>query len=245
MTRVTFIGSGDAFGSGGRRQTCIGLSGDDQFMLVDCGTTSVLGLKSLGFDPNSVSAVVISHLHGDHFGGLPFLILDGQFSGRTQPLLVAGPPGTADRLNQTMEALFPGSAGVRRKFEIEVRELVPDGSPQQVGEAAVRGWEVEHPSGAPPLAVRVELGGVRFGYSGDTQWISALVDAARDADLFAVEAYTFSKPVRYHLDYATLRTHLSELQARQLMLTHMSADMLDRLDDVALPAAYDGLIVDL
>jgi ribonuclease BN (tRNA processing enzyme) len=78
MTKIVFVGSGDAFGSGGRRQTCIALSGGDQFMLVDCGTTSVLGLKSLGFDPNSVSAVVISHLHGDHFGGLPFLILDGQ-----------------------------------------------------------------------------------------------------------------------------------------------------------------------
>jgi ribonuclease BN (tRNA processing enzyme) len=123
VTRVSFVGSGDAFGSGGRRQTCIGLSGDDQFLLVDCGTTSVLGLKSMGVDPNSVTAVVISHLHGDHFGGLPFLILDGQFSGRTQPLLVAGPPGTQDRLAQALEVLFPGSSGMRRRFEVEVREL--------------------------------------------------------------------------------------------------------------------------
>ena len=134
-------------------------------MLVDCGTTSVLGLKSLGFDPNSVSAVVISHLHGDHFGGLPFLILDGQFSGRTQPLLVAGPPGTADRLNQTMEALFPGSAGVRRKFDVEVRELVPDGSPQQVGEAA--GTRLGGRASQRTAASRTGRAyGVRFGYSG-------------------------------------------------------------------------------
>lgn len=245
MTRVVFVGSGDAFGSGGRRQTCIALSGDNQFMLVDCGTTSVLGLKSLGSDPNSVSAVVISHLHGDHFGGLPFLILDGQFSGRTQPLLVAGPPGTQDRLVQAMEALFPGSSQVRRKFEVDVRELTPDGSPQLIGAATVRGWEVEHPSGAPPLAVRVELGGASFGYSGDTQWISALARAASDTDLFAVEAYTFSKPVRFHLDYATLLAHLTELEARQFVLTHMSADMLARLDEVELPTAHDGLVIDL
>jgi ribonuclease BN (tRNA processing enzyme) len=244
-TQVVFVGSGDAFGSGGRRQTCIGLTGDGQFMLVDCGTTSVLGLKAMGLDPNSVVAVVISHLHGDHFGGLPFLVLDGQFGGRTQPLLVAGPPGTRDRLFQTMEVLFPGSAQVRRKFDVEIRELALDGSPLPVGAATVRGWEVEHASGAPPLAVSVELGGARFGYSGDTQWTPALADAARDADLFAVEAYTFTKPVRYHLDYATLRTHLSEIQASRLVLTHMSADMLRHLDDVELPTAYDGLAIDL
>jgi ribonuclease BN (tRNA processing enzyme) len=245
VTEVVFVGSGDAFGSGGRRQTCIGLTGDDQFMLVDCGTTSVLGLKALGFDPSLVSAVVISHLHGDHFGGLPFLILDGQFSGRTQPLAVAGPPGTRDRLTQAMEVLFPGSSQVRRRFEVEVRELALDGSPQPAGAATVRGWEVEHASGAPPLAVRVDLGGVSFGYSGDTQWTPALVPAARDADLFAAEAYTFDKPVRYHLDYATLRAHLTELEARQLILTHMSSDLLRRLDDVDLPTAHDGLAIGL
>jgi ribonuclease BN (tRNA processing enzyme) len=110
VTRVAFVGSGDAFGSGGRRQTCIGLSGDDQFMLVDCGATSVLGLKALGLDPSLVSAVVISHLHGDHFGGLPFLILDGQFSGRTQPFAgsgSAGNPGPAG----------PGDGGSVSRFE--------------------------------------------------------------------------------------------------------------------------------
>jgi ribonuclease BN (tRNA processing enzyme) len=245
VTRVAFVGSGDAFGSGGRRQTCIGLSGDDQFMLVDCGATSVLGLKALGLDPSLVSAVVISHLHGDHFGGLPFLILDGQFSGRTQPLLVAGPPGTQDRLVQAMEVLFPGSSQVRRKFQVEVRELTPDGSPQPVGAATVRGWEVEHASGAPSLAVRVELGDASFGYSGDTQWTPALVHAARDTDLFAAEAYTFSKPVRYHLDYATLSAHRAELETRQLILTHMSSDMLSHLDEADLPAAHDGLSINL
>jgi ribonuclease BN (tRNA processing enzyme) len=149
VTQIVFVGSGDAFGSGGRRQTCIGLTGDDQFMLVGCGTTSVLGRKTMGLDPNLVSAVVISHLYGDHFGGLPFLILDGQFSGRTQPLLVAGPPGTRDRLTQAMELLFPGSSQIRRRFEVKVRELALDSSPQPLGAATVRGWEVDHASGAP------------------------------------------------------------------------------------------------
>jgi ribonuclease BN (tRNA processing enzyme) len=243
--RVRFAGSGDAFGSGGRWQTCIHVSGEGQVVLVDCGATSLTALKAQGLDPGAVDTVAVTHLHGDHFGGLPFLILDGQFSHRARPLRVAGPPGIAARLAEAMEVLFPGSSQVRRRFEVEVTELRPDGAPASLGAAVVRGWEVVHASGAPPLALRVELGGRGFGYSGDTQWTAALAEAARGTDLFAVEAYTFDRPVRYHLDYQTLRAHLSEIEAQRVVLTHMSADMLARLADADIPAAYDGMTSDV
>jgi ribonuclease BN (tRNA processing enzyme) len=243
--KIRFVGSGDAFGSGGRWQTCIQVSGNDQTLLVDCGATSLVALKAQGIDPSAIGAVAISHLHGDHFGGLPFLILDGQFAHRTAPLLIAGPPGTADRLARAMECLFPGASSVHRRFEVEVNELVPDGRPVELGGATVRGWEVEHASGAPSLALRVNLGQASFGYSGDTEWTAALATAAAGADLFAAEAYTYARPIRYHLDYQTLRAHLPELGAQRVMLTHMSGDMLSRLADAELPAAYDGLTVDL
>jgi ribonuclease BN (tRNA processing enzyme) len=67
--RVRFVGSGDAFGSGGRWQTCIHLSGAGQVLLVDCGATSLTALTAQGLDPNEVDAVAVTHLHGDHFGG--------------------------------------------------------------------------------------------------------------------------------------------------------------------------------
>ncbi|MGO8957893.1 MAG: MBL fold metallo-hydrolase [Streptosporangiaceae bacterium] len=243
--RVRFVGSGDAFGSGGRWQTCIHLAADGQVLLVDCGATSLVALKAQGLDPNTVGAVAVTHLHGDHFGGLPFLILDGQFSRRSEPLLVAGPPGIRRRLAESMEILFPGSASARRRFPVQVTELAPDGTPAALGMASLRGWEVEHACGAPPLALRVDLGSVSFAYSGDSQWTPALAEAARGADLFAVEAYTFDRPIRYHLDYQTLRAHLTEIHAERIVLTHMSAAMLSRLTDAELPAAYDGMITDL
>jgi ribonuclease BN (tRNA processing enzyme) len=243
--RVWFAGSGDAFGSGGRMQTCIHVAGGEQVLLVDCGATSLVALKAQGLDPNAVDAVAVTHLHGDHFGGLPFFILDGQFSRRSTPLLVAGPPGIRARLEKAMETLFPGSGQGHRRFPVEVTELAPDGTPARLGAATVRGWQVEHACGAPPLALRVELGGASFAYSGDTQWTPALADAARGADLFAAEAYTFDRPIRYHLDYRTLRDHLGDIRAERLVLTHMSTGMLSRLADADLPAAYDGMIINL
>src|SRR5919204_495218 len=107
-----FLGSGDAFGSGGRLQACISVRSEQAHVLLDCGASSLVAMKRLGVEPNSVDAVVLTHLHGDHFGGIPFLVLDGQFSRRERPLLVAGPPGTRERVVQAMEVLFPGSSGV-------------------------------------------------------------------------------------------------------------------------------------
>lgn len=240
---IRFVGTGDAFGSGGRWQTCVHVSADGQVLLADCGATSLTALKAQGLDPGSISGVAVTHLHGDHFGGLPFLILDGQFSGRTAPLLVAGPPGTEERLAATMEALFPGSTSVRRRFQVEVTELAATGAPVTLGAATVRGWQVEHPSGAPALAVRIDLGDRSFAYSGDSQWTPALAEAARGTDLFAVEAYTFARPIKYHLDYQTLHAHLPELETRSVVITHMSADMLARLADADVPAAFDGMTV--
>ena len=185
----------------------------------------------------------MTHLPGDHFAGLPFLILHGQFSRRTGPLTVAGPPGLRARLTEAMETLFPGSSGMRRRFPVDVVELIPDGPPTELGAATIRGWQVEHASGAPALAVRVEVGGSAFAYSGDTEWTPALAEPARDADLFAVEAYTFDRPIRYHLDYQTLRAHLDELRADRIVLTHMSWSMLDKLAGVDLSAAYDGMTI--
>ena len=122
---LRFVGSGDAFGSGGRLQTCMHLSGGDGAVLIDCGTSSLIGMKRDRVDPGEVSAVLLSHLHVDHFGGVPFLILDAQFSRRTRPLLIAGPPGVRDRVEAVMELFFPGSLAVQRKFSVEFVELAP------------------------------------------------------------------------------------------------------------------------
>ncbi len=240
---IRFIGSGDAFGTGGRFQTCFRLQADDFTALVDCGATSLTAMKAQGVDPGEVDAVVISHLHGDHFGGLPFLVLDGQFTRRTRPLTVLGPAGTGARLEAAMETFYPGSAAVQRRFEVKVVELDGGGGDAVVGPLTVGSWRVDHASGAPALAIRARLGGAAFGYSGDTAWTDALIEAARGTDVFACEAYTLDKPVRYHLDYSAVRERGSELAAERLILTHMGPTMLGRLDQVAHETASDGLVL--
>ena len=115
--RLTVIGSGDAFGSGGRHNTCFHLTTGGVTYLVDCGASAMPALKARGIDPNTVDAVILSHLHGDHFGGIPFLMLDGQYlSRRERPLLFAGPPGTAARIPAAMEVFFTNSSKAKYRF---------------------------------------------------------------------------------------------------------------------------------
>ena len=240
---VTFAGSGDAFGSGGRYQACIHLARSGRAaVLLDCGATSLTALKSLRLDPGEVSAVFVSHLHGDHFGGLPFLILDGQFSRRTGPLTIVGPPGLTQRLTEAMECLFPGSSAVARRFGVSTVELAP-GSRAEAAGVSAQAWAADHPSGAPALILRLGLGDKTIAYTGDTAWTDAIAAASAGADLLIAEAYYRDKNIPYHLRYADLDTHRAQLTARRIVLTHMSADMLSQRDYAGCELARDGLVI--
>src|SRR5215471_3420185 len=122
--RLTILGSGDAFGSGGRFNTCFFLETAKGNVIVDFGASSLIALKARHIDPNRIDGILLSHLHGDHFGGLPFLLLDAQFlSRRTQPLLIAGPPGTRARLDALLEVFFPRAGENDWRFSWSVVEI--------------------------------------------------------------------------------------------------------------------------
>ena len=188
--------------------------------------------------------VLVSHLHADHFGGLPFLVLDGQFTRRTRPLTVAGPPGLGRRLPEAMELYFPGSAGVSRRFPVDVVELSP-GTTSDVAGLPVTAFEVDHPSGAPALALRLTLAGRTIAYTGDTAWTPVLPAVAAAADLFIAEAYSLTRPIPYHLSHADLVTHQPELTSRRIVLTHPGPDMLAHRAESVFDLAHDGLTLEL
>lgn len=243
MIRVVFAGSGDAFGSGGRLQACILIEHPGGRLLLDCGTSSLVALKRAAIEPSAIPLVLLSHLHGDHFGGIPFVVLDGQFRRRDIPLTVAGPPGTTKRVEDAMEVLFPGSTTVKRRFDTEFVELNAS-EPRPIPGGVVVPFLVSHASGAPAYAYRLELAGATIAYSGDTAWDDNLLLAARGADLLIAEGYYREKQVPFHLDVATLAAHRAELDCQRIILTHMSDDVLTS-PPPDWEMAYDGMVVEL
>ena len=243
--QLRFVGCGDALGSGGRFNTCFHVTGAHVNFLIDCGASSLPALKHLGIVRDDIDLILITHFHGDHFGGLPFLLLDAQFTRRTRPLVIAGPQGIETKLANLMEALFEHSSKTKQRFDLSVVALEPEQS-RTFGEVKVTPYPVVHgESGGPFLAYRIEAEGRIITYSADTEWTDALIPAARGADLFIAEAYYYDKIVKNHLSLKTLEAHLPEINAKRLVLTHMSEDMLARLGELPHLAAHDGMTVEL
>lgn len=202
-----------------------------------------MALQRADVDPNDIDGVIVSHFHGDHFGGIPYLILEGQFTRRTRALTVAGPSGIAERVRSQMEAAFPGSSGTAQRFPILFREIGKGGT--EVAGAAVSGAPVDHTPGANAMALRVRTDGRTIAYSGDTSWTDTLATLAAEADLFICEAYSFETRIPFHLSYSDIRAHRDALTAKRLYLTHLGPEMLARRGDVQEAVADDGTVIEL
>src|SRR6476659_7661068 len=164
--RLTIVGCGDAFGSGGRFNTCFWLETAKATLLVDCGASAPVALKARGLDFGRVDGIILSHLHGDHFGALPFLLLDAQLVARRQrPLVIAGPPTSRARIEAALEVFFPGALTNQWRFPFEIVEI-PVGQPTEILGHTVATTEVIHQSGAPSTALRIADGDKLFAYSG-------------------------------------------------------------------------------
>jgi ribonuclease BN (tRNA processing enzyme) len=241
--QLRFVGCGDAFGSGGRCNTCFHVTGAAVNFLIDCGASSLPALKRQGIARDDIDLVLITHFHGDHFGGLPFLLLDAQFSRRTRPLVIAGPEGIETRLVQVMEALFEDSSKTRQRFDLDIVTLRP-ATTARFGEVSVTPFPVVHgDSGGPFLAYRIEAEGRIIAYTADTEWTETLVPLGHNADLLIAEAYTFDRPVKNHLSLKALEARLSDIKPKRVILTHMSEDMLERA--VSFETASDELVVEI
>jgi ribonuclease BN (tRNA processing enzyme) len=242
---VRFVGSGDSFGSGGRFQTCIVIDGPRSRFAIDFGASSLIALQQQGIEHNSLDAILLTHLHGDHCAGVPFLLLDAMLSARrTRPLTIAGPPELRARMDAIREALFPGSGVMAPRFPLDWLEMEP-GRSHPVLDLIVTPERARHTRETNPTALRVQVGEKVVTYTGDTEWTDDVAKAARAADLLIAESYFYDKPVKWHMNYPDIAAHASRVGAKRLILTHMSREMLARAAAVPEECAYDGLVITL
>lgn len=246
--KLTILGCGNAFGTGGRLQTAFHVDTGGDCFLIDCGATALIGMERAGLDPARVSTILITHLHGDHFAGLVWWLLHAQYiARRAEPLTLAGPPGLRDRLAEACSSLYGSALADLSAMNIRFVDLTP-GPAVRLPDLAVEAQPVIHPSGGAAFALRISTAGRTVAFSGDTEWTDALIDVARDADVFLCECSTYDRPIPSHLDWQTLEPHLPQLGACRIVLTHMDNKMFanrDRLSRPGLVFAEDGMVLEL
>ncbi len=244
MPELVFVGTGDAFGSGGRRNTAILVRDAGHTLLLDCGPTTSTGLKAMGIDPRDIDAIAITHFHADHVAGIPFLLLDYLFETRRErPLEIHGPPGIRQHVRRLADAfhyvneqdgMFPihfGEHEQGKTIDLEGFRLTP--------------LEAYHTPATYPHMLRVEAGGHSMVFSGDTGWHDSLPAAVGDVDLFVTEC-VFMTPGSYsmHLSVEELARGRERFRCGAMRLTHLGADVLGNLDRVPFDTAHDGLVLE-
>lgn len=242
---VTFAGCGDAFGSGGRLNTCIVVDAPEMRLAMDFGASSLVALNKIGIDHNTIETIVITHLHGDHAGGIPFMLMDAMLGARRQgSLTIIGPPGTERWVEQATAALFPGSARMKRRFTVDFVEL-SNTSTHRHRQLAIETMPAVHTPETQPASVRLSIGGKIISYTGDGEWNPHMPALAQDADLLIMECYAYGKPVKFHLNYPDIAANRGVLNAKRIVLTHMGPDMLAAAGDIPEATAFDGMVITL
>lgn len=246
--RITCLGSGDAFSSGGRRMSGYFIETPESALLLDCGPTVLEALRSLRLSAASLDMVFLSHLHGDHFGGMPFLFLHFLYiEPRTRPLRIAGSPGTENRVRSLFELTYTDTAAERLPFDLDFIDALP-GAAIEIKDTRIIPFPVPHqasPKSPKSLGCEIIACGRKIVYSGDSGWTEELPAHTRDADLFLCECTFFESRNDTHLDYPRIMENRDRFGAKRILLTHLGQEVLEHRDEVDIDLACDGLVIEL
>jgi ribonuclease BN (tRNA processing enzyme) len=241
---ITFLGTGDAFASGGRFQSGYLVDTPNLRILMEAGPTALSALKRLEIRPSEIDLVLISHLHGDHFGGLPFLILDWLWE---QPprrtVTIAGPPKLKERTWRLFHTMFPYSradiVGLQRKLKFVA---VGPNDKRRISGIRVEAIRTPHMQREPSLAFKLGINGKTIAFSGDSGWTDDLIGFTAGADVFLCECTYFdSAHLAFHMNYPQLAAQRERFDVRRMILTHVGREVLNREGEVRLETATDGM----
>jgi ribonuclease BN (tRNA processing enzyme) len=243
--RLTFLGTGDAFSAGGRHLAAYLLQHPQGSLLLDCGPTILASLNRHGLSAESVDAVLISHFHGDHLAGLPFLFLHYMYiEPRSRPLKIVGSSQVESRVMTIFRAMYADTAGEPLPFALEFIEVKPQ---EQIVLNGVRidAFHALHQEIPPSLGFEIRVGERKIVYTGDCGWTEELIAHTQNADLFLCECSFFETRYDTHLDYPRIAENAVRFGAKRIVLTHLGQEVLSRQAEVALEMAHDGLVIDL
>jgi ribonuclease BN (tRNA processing enzyme) len=245
--KVTVLGAGDAFASKGRFQAGYVISGGGHQILMEAGPTLLASMKRVGLSAANLDVVLISHLHGDHFSGLPFLILEYLYeTPLTRPLIMAGPRHLEERTWDLFRAMYPESDPSQVARQLRFVVLEPGRTQQLSASLQVQSFRTPHTKQDISLGFRVKVGGKTIAFSGDSGWTEDLIPLSAGADLFLCECTYYDQPsLDFHISYRQFITQRARLSPRRLLLTHIGREVLERESEIALEMAGDGTVIEV
>lgn len=243
--KLHVLGCGDAFGSGGRNNSAYLVEAGERVFLLDCGPATLPAMKRAGFDSRRLDAIFLSHLHGDHCGGVPFFFVDCLYENpRDRPLHVAGPAGTEEKVEALFQLMY-GDPDKAKKLPPTLFHLLEPEKRKTILGIEVFPFRVPHQVREISLSLKVSYQGKQILYSGDSAWTDIFVAHARGVDLFLCECSFFDRETANHMSYQKIQQNLPRLECKRIVLTHMGEEMLARRREVQVPLAEDGMVIEI
>jgi ribonuclease BN (tRNA processing enzyme) len=223
MLELSFLGSGNAFTPGGRYWSSFLLNGR---YLLDAPPTLLPHLKRLGVPLTDIRVIFISHFHGDHFLGLPFLFLEYlHLTPRREDLYIAGPPGVEDKIERLAEMAFPNlsraDAGYRRRYlEVEANRQ------QTVGDLPFQAFLMKHANDTlTSFGYSLRLAEKVIAYTGDAELSDELFALAEGADVLVLDCNYSQGRGPEHVSFADVPEIRKRLPpSTTIILTHLEAE---------------------
>lgn len=251
MRWVRFLGTGNAFNTGGRHSQAIQVQpSEGSPFLVDAGPTTTTAMEKLAVDAGAHDRIFFTHLHGDHTAGWPFLLLTLVYiEKRRRPLDVYGPEGTRRTLEALASACYGDIFGEGPAvFEVRYHELpVREQDGLRAGkDLTFDTLPMDHHSSS--IAYRFHSGGRSLGLSGDTRWCPNLERLAERSDVLVVECTSLEREAHAHISLEELRGARERLRTERIVLVHLTDSVAAALAEDPIPgvvAASDGWTLSL
>lgn len=238
---ILFLGTGDAFGSGGRNQVSIYIKSGEIDFLLDCGPTVLSAIKRYGISTSQIKFILVSHLHGDHFGGIPYIFLDCQYvTRRDDEMVILGPQGIEEKVEKITDALYPEIASSKRNFKTRYI-ILRESNKQVLNDIEITPFKMIHQTYADSLGYKIKHLGKTISYTGDTGLCNSIFELADESDLMICECTNYTSQFTTHLNYMELISNKDKLNSKRILLIHLGAEIIPYLNNLQLEYTYDGM----
>lgn len=196
----------------------------DQKILVDCGNGTIKTMLEQGININKIEAVLVTHLHGDHFLDLPFLIMQRNFDAADSKLNIYCPVGTTEAIAKIIEITYseiPDWTVLRDKTKTKFVEFASLNSQEVAPGYFADSYLVAHGNFAPAYGFIIKHDDRAVGFSGDSTYCKAVDEIAKNSNLAILDA-SFVDVNSKHMSVHDIET-LAQKYTTTIIPTHMSA----------------------